>query len=577
MSASSSVEVFEQEEIGDDDEIISTPPSRQRKTFIVGESEEAKILFEGRNDVLTIINTGGEIGDFFYDRERGTTKCPIVNSKIKQGKVIGKGANGVVYLISFGKESIEYVMKDMRVPLFIFTYIRFTRSPEPMSVHQIWKSFFSEFPENTFVMMNGNNPSKMINPGDMYISMEYEYSYDKWMNVLEEDLVINKFTVDDARKRIPMEGFRFVFPAGTYACIDSAHSEYIISLLCADFYRNGLCINFLDVFGFSMCKKVNMVGLTGRSTSSMPKIQLRECAFFEKMKGNLHDLKPLIDQLANEYPDVAMKLVDSMFVQILFAIAFYQHHLGLQHNDLHLENIMYQSPSLERYQGLFFPEITHMHYRVNGLDIILPFEAHWGVVIKIVDFGLAAKFTTPFVCPYDIMDTSSTFYFTIPSWKDDAYDLLYMTFAFVRRYAQYSNIACRTMIHILDPKRDIPQDQPHETTLKTMESLLFGPNPKVRNRSQLAKRFYQMRKEKELYNRPNFVRCPARAINILQSPMIMGKYHFNMSTPHVDPMIPVFVPSDDEEIITFGAIDSSKRGTREDPIVISPSSKESRK
>ena len=70
----------------------------------------AKINFNGRDEVLKILDTGGEIVKYLGEQN---SLCPLINSQIKKENIIGGGVFGKVYSItskSLGTK--KYVVKQ---------------------------------------------------------------------------------------------------------------------------------------------------------------------------------------------------------------------------------------------------------------------------------------------------------------------------------------------------------------------------------------------------------------------------------------------------------------------------------
>jgi len=87
--------------------------------------------------------------------------------------------------------------------------------------------------------------------------------------------------------------------------------------------------------------------------------------FIEKLDGILSDLLQEINQ----------DIILSCIFQVSFALAYLQKHLEFTHNDLHIDNIMYQ-----RTDKLF------LYYKYNNIYFKIPTH---GYIFKIIDFGRA--------------------------------------------------------------------------------------------------------------------------------------------------------------------------------------------
>jgi len=88
--------------------------------------------------------------------------------------------------------------------------------------------------------------------------------------------------------------------------------------------------------------------------------------FIEKLDGLLSDL------LDDDFND---KIILSCLFQVSFALSYLQKYLKFTHNDLHIDNIMYQKT-----------EKTYLYYKFNNIYFKIP---TFGYIFKIIDFGRA--------------------------------------------------------------------------------------------------------------------------------------------------------------------------------------------
>jgi hypothetical protein len=87
--------------------------------------------------------------------------------------------------------------------------------------------------------------------------------------------------------------------------------------------------------------------------------------FIQKLDGLLSDL----------LNDINQDIILSCIFQVSFALSYLQKHLQFTHNDLHIDNIMYQ-----RTEKLF------LYYKYNNIYFKIPTH---GYIFKIIDFGRA--------------------------------------------------------------------------------------------------------------------------------------------------------------------------------------------
>ena len=214
-------------------------------------------------------------------------------------------------------------------------------------------------------------------------------------------------------------------PKGSSIC-EMAYSEYAISLLLGELVRGGTCINFMDVFAFSMCKNP---------------FSLSQYTFMEQIDGSLrHKIgcimeKPRGDKslgkitLADRH-----KLTNSIFIQTLFALAVIDRKYQIVHGDLHDDNIfLVHDPDLE-WKGERIGNYDYYEYRIDGVSIYIP-----GVplIVKLGDFGLAVKYSAPMIgnittmeIGFDQDDGDGPW---LPNFYTPAYDTTFVTYIFRER------------------------------------------------------------------------------------------------------------------------------------------------
>lgn len=88
--------------------------------------------------------------------------------------------------------------------------------------------------------------------------------------------------------------------------------------------------------------------------------------FIEKLEGTLEDL---LDE------DIKEEVLLSCIFQISFALTYLQKHYQFTHNDLHINNVMFQKT-----------ESKYLYYKYNNIYFRVPTH---GYIFKIIDFGRA--------------------------------------------------------------------------------------------------------------------------------------------------------------------------------------------
>ena len=88
--------------------------------------------------------------------------------------------------------------------------------------------------------------------------------------------------------------------------------------------------------------------------------------FIEKLEGTLEDL---LDE------DIKEEVLLSCIFQVSFALTYLQKHYQFTHNDLHINNVMFQKT-----------ESKYLYYKYNNIYFRVP---TYGYIFKIIDFGRA--------------------------------------------------------------------------------------------------------------------------------------------------------------------------------------------
>ena len=86
--------------------------------------------------------------------------------------------------------------------------------------------------------------------------------------------------------------------------------------------------------------------------------------FIERLEGTLEDFLQ---------ENINYNLIISSLFQIIFALAYLQKHYQFTHNDLHINNVMYEKT-----------ETIYLYYKYNNIYFRIP---TFGYIFKIIDFG----------------------------------------------------------------------------------------------------------------------------------------------------------------------------------------------
>ena len=350
---------------------------------------KAQFQFQGRKEVLDIVDTGGELVAYLANED---TICPLIGSKIRLVKELGRGVFGTAFLIKIkGMGPKEYVAKRS------FGSVKTMHAEQTFPLEEyakiISKTYMTDL--QTVINLNGGDPNKIINKGNKIYVPEY--------STICRTAKLKDFP------RFDGEGATIIQP-GSYLCDDEQYSEYVIGVLAGNLYRKGTSINFLDIFGFATCL-----------TTKKRKSKVSQYVFMDRIDTDLH---AKFDEITQN-----KKMASAFLIQIIHAIATYQHHYKLVHNDLHSGNVFieYVTPNT-KFNGETLYDADWYHYHISGTDIYIPAIPY---IAKIGDFGLSVKWSSPIVgnkyvvtTGFDQQDGNGPW---IPNWYAESYDMLYVT------------------------------------------------------------------------------------------------------------------------------------------------------
>lgn len=374
-------------------ENVRTPPKKKiRKASPVKMTPEVlKLFYNNKKEALDIINTGGDILKHLVNVKNPI--CPLTNTTIELGEMLGEGHQGMVFQIKFpGSERngvSQYVAKIMDIKPDERYEIPMTgMMSEPHNIERV-KLRIEErleelnIPLSTFLEYNGvtNRQWKGLFKGIIY--------------------------------RIPvfMSGCSAKYP---YAC-DSAYSEYLLAIITGNFVNTGVCINFVDTFAFATCKGPNVV---------------KQYMFMEQEDG-------IFFHYYNEiFKKEGMRGVESFFIQVLFALAVCEKH-QIVHNDLHQDNIFVKLADGFQWDGepFFGTDYDYYHYRLGERDIYITSSKY---IAKLGDWGYGCKYSKPVICNRTVIEGNDQM--DRPSEYNSLYDLVFMAQMFAEVFPESSFI-----------------------------------------------------------------------------------------------------------------------------------------
>jgi len=349
------------------------------------------LAFRDRDETLRIYNSGEAL---VKQLTAVSPLCASIGTDIKiDAKPIAEGHYGSVSDVIFpGAKKGQYVIKS-----FFDTDLETLRVKPPQSLEKIVKE------------------QKDYDP---HLLMDLNVS-PRGPTAIVENIVMPKFALQCSPKKkykiksnVSKKSTTLTKPY--YLCPTGSIPEYVLSLLVANLYRDGTCVHFIDTVDLLTCVEAG----SPKQYTIMEKVdntllKIIECALHEEM-------------------------VACLLIQILFAVACYQHRYQISHNDLHYNNVLikYVTPDTE-WNGQKLADASYHHYHILGTDLYIPAIP---VLVKIADFGLGVKWSPP-VIGDEYYATVSDY---IPHEFVPQYDSLYITFI-IRRVSKTPSFFVRTV------------------------------------------------------------------------------------------------------------------------------------
>lgn len=142
--------------------------------------------------------------------------------------------------------------------------------------------------------------------------------------------------------------------------LDNARTIHPKGMMYAELVTSGRCINFVDVYRFSMCSETDT--FCEETTKD-----IYDYTFTEKTHGTVKkDFQRYLD-MADDFEE---ELIDSVVIQFLYAIGIIQRMYGIDHN-LSLENLMIfdLSQSNLEFNGENVNDATWFSYDIDGRKV----------------------------------------------------------------------------------------------------------------------------------------------------------------------------------------------------------------
>lgn len=430
--------------------------------------EQADIIFQGKREVLDLVSRGDPIVASIGVPD--PEKCSLIDSQIKLGKLLGKGAEGTVFDITVpGKGTKQYVIKrgvikleDQTTVLGPFTRDKVSgfRNPDLRRIpYEAWVAF------NPTVDVTQKGTFRLYVPdfAQMCITDEPE-SFEASPPYPVEPEKTGK-TDDPENKPVKKPARRVEFPKGSYLCNKETYSEYYIGALLGDAYRREECINFFDVYSIFVCTKGAITepvveeeeeeeygddeeeeeygspgspSAMGERIEKAPKI-FHQYIIMDKIEGAYSkypncaplSLRPPKGKKFQKSHPLARAFEEQhkngVYLQLMFAIAFFQEKYQISHNDLHQDNIFIECVGPDTmFRGKLLADATWFHYRIENRDIYFPAMP---IIVKIGDFGFSIKYSEPVVARLEVLNNE---FDVVPNHYIPQYDSTFATVRYIQ-------------------------------------------------------------------------------------------------------------------------------------------------
>lgn len=379
------------------------------------------ILFNGTREILNIVEMGDPLIDSLIIPNQ--IICPLINSKISLVR-IDSGAHGTVFEITVpGKGTKKYIAKR---GLFEIDSINMGFGPIIEGDERLTTIGMS------LKVLKSFNPTLNFDENSELIRVNVPTTVG---NIRIKECVTAESKTYEA---IPyIDGENIEIPKGSYLCTNEAYSEYYIGTLLGNDYRMEKCINFFDVYSMFTCPDPDSkwsyyqyILMDKIDTTERSILQCMSSHTYHNIKGHSRDIQ------------------DGVYIQTMFAVAFYQTLYKISHNDLHENNVFIEivkktDDSLQitgtTFNGEYLADADWYHYQIGNVNIYLPAIP---IIVKIGDFGQSVKYSHPIVGDETVFRTGYNngrkWGPLIPNQFIPQYDSVYHTTCYIRELAAKS-------------------------------------------------------------------------------------------------------------------------------------------
>jgi serine/threonine protein kinase len=344
-------------------------------------------LEKNRDKTLNLVFHKEEISPILSEIDEVECKSIDILKNASMLKLIGKGAYGRVFEFQIDKKI--YVLKEIDSDLN--KYVRNTKNYSILKFATYMNKNYL-ISKELFLKLNipiGGTPNDIL-----------KVYYIPFFSQLCKSKSEKKVEYNDN------SGDFFMVPSGSYMCNSPIFTEYIIGLLCSKLNTDRKSVNFIETNGFTTCSVHNEL-------PELKKHNITQYIFMEKITGPL-------SSILNKH--LSKTDLDSILIQLISSIYTYQTVYGINHNDLHPNNIMYSKINTTMKSVVEGDKLIHgsyFHYNINGKNIYFPASSH---IIKIADFGFSVKWSEPIVGSENMISGARKF---APNWFSIYYDISY--------------------------------------------------------------------------------------------------------------------------------------------------------
>jgi len=373
----------------------------------MAELDVINLFFNGREEFLKVLRANESIVKNLSNVKNPV--CPLVGTSITLNKQLGKGKYGAVFEIDFpDKGQRKYVAKKAQVDQDLFV----TYMPPPDGFG-FFNTTFEDLEKRHQVaakVIIDYNGLKAV-PTDKVTAPVVIPLFKRGCNVRRKEEI----------ERFDGKGVT-TFQPGDYIC-EAAYTEFVIAVLVGEIYRSGQSINFLDTFYFASC-------ITGNSLRDVT-----QYTFMEKIDRSLRKTLLCItenDNKQNKNLEYREDIANCVLIQIIHAIGVYQETYKIVHGDLHDDNVFLEIVTEDTlWKGQKVLDVDYYHYVVKGENLYLPGGKWCPIIVKIGDWGLACKYSSPKIAQtntirdgYDQLDGRGPL---LPNFYTQSYDVFYVT------------------------------------------------------------------------------------------------------------------------------------------------------